>query len=80
VGRITHVAPRTGNYTCPVCGGKGSCTRRFNPANECLCDLCQGMGSIAEKDDLFRTRNRIVRKKCPKCAGRGLLPLKHQKP
>jgi hypothetical protein len=44
------------------------------------CDMCQGMGSMAEKDDLFRTRNRIVRKKCPKCGGRGLLPLKSRHP
>jgi hypothetical protein len=74
-GRISHEAPRNGTYTCPVCAGKGYRNRRFLAANWRLCDVCGGMGCLPEKDDLFRTRNRIVKKTCPKCAGRGLLPL-----
>ena len=47
---------------------------RFLTAHWRLCNDCGGMGCVPEKDDLFRTRNRIVKKTCPKCAGRGLLP------
>jgi hypothetical protein len=73
-GRIAYEPPRSGGYTCPVCAGNGSRTRRYLSANWRLCDHCGGMGCAPEKDDLFRTRNRMVKKMCPKCTGRGLLP------
>jgi predicted nucleic acid-binding Zn ribbon protein len=77
-GRLPFEAPGKGSYTCPVCAGKGSRTRRYLTADWRLCDHCGGMGCLPEKDDLFRTRNRIVKKKCQKCAGRGLLPAKRK--
>lgn len=73
-GQLAYEPPRSIGYTCPVCAGAGSRTRRYITARWRLCDDCDGMGCVPEKDDLFRTRNRIVKKTCPKCAGRGLLP------
>lgn len=73
-GRLAYEPPRSIGYTCPVCAGTGNRTRRYLTARWHLCDKCSGMGCVPEKDDLFRTRNRIVKKTCPKCTGRGLLP------
>ena len=61
-GQLAYEPPRNVGYTCPICAGTGSRTRRYITAHWRLCDGCGGMGCVPEKDDLFRTRNRIVKK------------------
>jgi hypothetical protein len=72
-GRLPCPAPQTGTYTCPVCTGAGNRTRRFLADQWKLCSTCKGMGALAREDDLFRTKNRIVKETCPTCAGKGLV-------
>lgn len=64
---------RTRTYECPVCNGAGERVRRFQTDKWQLCGTCRGMGSLAQEDDLFRTRNRITSTQCPICNGKGLV-------
>lgn len=72
-GRLPYPEPRTGTYTCPVCTGAQNRTRRFLTDKWKLCGTCKGMGAVAKEDDLFRTRNLIVKETCKTCMGKGLV-------
>ena len=71
-GRLDRPDSEHSTYRCPVCFGRGTRTVRRDP-DEHLCAHCNGMGRTGEKDDFFRTHNRIRAERCPECHGTGVV-------
>lgn len=55
---------------CPVCGARGY--RRLTvPSGYRVCPDCKGMGKVAEKDRVLRSRKLYNADRCPRCRGKG---------